>query len=473
MKTLAILFSLVLYCGSVNAQEAFTNNGNLQIHPGASIAGFGNFLNASTSALVNNGSLYVRGSATNNQSSMAIGTGTLYFNGIALQAVNGTQPFRTFNLVTNNTSGITINNNLSVSGAHTYTNGIINTSVTPHYLIYEAGSSYSGDADSRHVNGWVKKIGNTNFSFPVGNGIVIRKAAIESLSGSLEFNAKYEAPTASTSVQLPLISVDPNEYWIINRVNGSGSAQVHMNWDNSKVGFPQYILMDIRAAYYTGGFWTDQGGSATGNVTTTGDITSNSVSSFGSFTMGSISGVIPLQFLGITAQRKGGYNLVEWRTASAISTDHFDIERSEDGVHFKKMGSMVSYNSPSAMSYFFKDVHLTGGTLWYRIRSVDTDDKFKLSPIVWVKEVEQTHPSMYVLNNPAQGSIHLFAPDSYKGRCDYYIVHANGQLMQQGTMAVKGSGNIFIKLDAGISPGVYMLQVKNGQKYFQEKIMVR
>jgi len=406
---------------------------------------------------------------------MAVGSGTLFLNGTVAQAMNGAQPFRTFNLNTDNSNagGITLNNNLSVSGAHTYTNGIIITSSTPNYLIYEAGSSYSGEADSRHVNGWVKKLGNTDFSFPVGNGTVVRKAAIESLSASLEFNGKYEAPTLNTTnVQLPLLLVDPYEYWIINRVDASGSALIHLNWDASKVIFPQYVLTAIRVGYYTGGLWTNQGGSATGNVNTTGDITSNSVSAFGSFTFASVDYMIPLQFLGITAMRKTNYNLVEWRTASAVNTDHFDIERSENGRDFQKIGSTVGINSPSVLVHSFNDVQLVPGTLWYRVRSVDIDGKYKLSSVVSVSD-QQTNQSMYVLNNPARGSIHLFAPDSYKGQCDYYITSTSGQMIQKGSVTVQGAGNVFIKLDPHIVQGVYILNIKNDKKHFQERLLVR
>ena len=468
---------ILLFCsGFAVAQQPVSNSGNLRIHTGGSLTSFGNFTNGSAGVLVNNGTLDVKGDLSNNEASMSVGTGTLHLSGSIAQAVNGSAPFRTFNLVTNNSTsgGITLNNNLTVSGAHSFVDGIITTSVTPNYLVYEAGSSYSGDGDGQHVNGWVKKLGNTDFSFPVGNGIVIRKAAIESLSGSLEFNALYLPTTPDpTNMNSPLVLVDPNEYWVINRVNGSGSSQIHLNWDNSKVAFPQYVLNSIRVAHQDAGIWTDRGGSATGDINTTGDITSGTVSAFGNFTFGSTQFLIPLQFLGITAQRKVGYNLVEWKTADAFNTDRFEIERSEDGLHFQKIGTMSSINSNSVLTYTFRDIHLTGGTLWYRIRSVDVDGKYKLSSVVTVREQPVGSGTMYVLNNPARGSIQLYAPESYKGACDYYLRNAGGQLIQKGTLTVNGAGNISIKLDAGIVQGVYLLQVKKDKQQFQERILVQ
>jgi hypothetical protein len=80
---------------------------------------------------------------------------------------------------------------------------------------------------------------------------------------------------------------------------------------------------------------------------------------------------------------------------------------------------------------------------------------------------------MYILNNPAHGSIHLFAPESYKGQSDYYLTSTSGQLMQKGTITINNAGNIYIKLDAGISQGVYLLVIKNDRQYFQERVLIR
>lgn len=473
MKRIITQSILLLLGGYLQGQQTFSNTGNLHIHTGTTVSGMGDFNNSATGSFVNNGSLYIHGNLVNSQASMLPGSGTLYLNGSSTQTISGTQPFHTFNLITNNASGITLSNNLHVNGAHTFTAGIITTSATPNYLVYEAGSSYSGDGDGAHVNGWVKKLGNTDFAFPVGNGTVIRKAAIESLSGSLEFNARYQAPNPTyLSVLMPLVVSDRYEFWNINRVSASGSALVHLNWDNSKVVFPPYVLSAIRVANYAGGLWTDRGGSATGDINTIGDVTSNSTSAFGNFTFASLEFMIPLEFLGITAQRKTGYNLVEWKTADATNTHHFEVERSDDGLSFKSIGTLGSYNSPLVMNYSFKDVEQTNDRVWYRVRSVDIDGQYKLSSVVSVNALKQGSQQMFVLNNPAHGSIQLYAPDSYRGDCDYYLNTTSGQTIQKGKLRVTGVGNISIKLNPGITQGVYILQIKNTSQQFQERILI-
>jgi hypothetical protein len=43
MKKIVIQIALLLFCVYANAQDAITNNGNLQIHTGASIGGVWKF----------------------------------------------------------------------------------------------------------------------------------------------------------------------------------------------------------------------------------------------------------------------------------------------------------------------------------------------------------------------------------------------------------------------------------------------
>ena len=187
MKSIHIVSIALLLYYSSNSQTAATNTGVLYISTNTDIFYAGSDFTNTSTLLTNNGQLYVKGNFTNNAIPATVGTGTLYLNGTSTQSVSGSATFKTFNLNTNNTTGITLNNNLSVSGTHTFVAGNIASSATPNYLIYEAGSSHTGSSDAAHVTGWVKKYGNTAFTFPVGNGTYSRDIAINNLSTSIGF----------------------------------------------------------------------------------------------------------------------------------------------------------------------------------------------------------------------------------------------------------------------------------------------
>jgi hypothetical protein len=473
MKNRIYVLGLLLLTQFAEAQTAVTNTGILYLSTSSDIFHIsGDFTNNSGAALTNNGNLYVKGNLTNNQSSMAIGSGTLYLNGTSGQTVSVGQIFKTYNLVTNS-SGVTLNNDLSVSNTHTFTAGIITTSSTPNYLIYEAGSSYSGDDDTKYVNGWVKKIGNTNFTFPVGDGNHERTIGLN-ISASSEYNAKYATSTPNINIsdlQAPLVSIDPNEYWIIGQISGS-SATVALNWDNPKVAFPPWQIADIRVASYDGSQWIDVGGTASGNVTTQGDITSGNVSSFGRFTFGSVTFPLPLTLVNFSAKYMGSYTALSWITVDEQNVNHFTVERSDDGNHFYSIAQLAARNSGNSEIYSTGDNAPINHIAYYRLRMVDIDAKEKLSKVVVITVLNKDN-SLTLVGNPVHNKIALLASYDLNGLFNYTISNMSGQILQQDILTIQRGGRYEFSLKENILSRIYSLAVSNKQQSFHYTVVVK
>ncbi len=472
MKKAIIQITFLFSCGYATAQTGITNTGNLQIYSDASVSGFSNFTNSSAGNLINNGSLYVKGDITNSQSSMSAGTGTLYLDGSAAQTISGTQVFKTYNLVTNNTAGFTLNNNLSVSGTHTYTAGMITTSATPNYMIYEAGSSYTGSSDARHVNGWVKKMGSSNFTFPVGNAIYERSIALTNLTASGEFTIRHNGPTTPNRYALynPLVYVDSAEYWTINKISGA-AAQVAMNWDHSKIPFPNLMVSDIRVAHFDGIFWRGIGGTATGSALTTGNVTSTSVSAFNrNFTFGSVSYTLPLKIISFTAGRMTDYTKLNWTIGSEMNVANYELQRSDDGISFYTIHVHLPYNRNGTEFYSYDDRKILNGTAFYRLKINNLSSQVNYSHIVTVS-ANTAGKEFYVITNPVTTNIDLYAGAALKGLYNYTIINTAGQLVQAGTLEIKNAGAYSIYLNPTIVAGAYILVVKNETTQLQKMII--
>jgi autotransporter-associated beta strand protein len=427
-------------------------------------------IDAGTTFTATSGNLHITGNFSNS-GTFVHNSGAVTLDGTSTQTIGGTAAIPLFNLVTNNTAGFTLNNDLSVSGTHTFTNGIITTSATPHYLIYEAGSSYTGNSNTRHVNGWVRKAGTTAFTFPVGNGTVERTIAISNLSAASVFNARYAGATTNTgNVTPPLVAVDPNEYWNVNQVSG-GSAQVALNWDNSKIAFPSYTLSDIRVANYTAGNWASIGGSATGTVSSTGTITSSSVGSFGAFTFGTISGSLPVHWVQFSARLSNGHALLSWTVADETAVDHYEVQRSDDGNTFYSTGRVTARNVPALQSYHYTDSLAIKDVAYYRIRSVDKDGKANLSKIATISD-RLLAANYFKVTSPARGSIAFTAGPRHHGVYTYKLITTGGQTIQQGRVLLTNGGYYTIPLATPVVRGVYILQVQHGSFRHIQRIFV-
>jgi hypothetical protein len=472
-----VFFSILLFCCLLICKQGYTqvdlyNTGTLYSSNSSDILYInGNFTNTSSATLTNSGSLYVRLDLSNSQASMAVGTGTLYLNGTTSQSVSGTQTFKTYHLNTNNSSGITLNNNLSVSGTHTFASGLIVTSATPNYLVYEAGSSYTGDNDSRHVNGWVKKYGTTNFVFPVGNATYERTAAISNLSASSEINCHYyiNSPNVANFLS-PLVLVQDREYWQIDKISG-GTAQVTLNWNSSKVALHNILLTDIVVAHYTGGNWTDVGTTATGNPLTTGSVTSNAVSSFSPFTFGYKSIPVPLKLTSFTGERRSGVSFLHWITMNEENVSHFEVQRSDDGSAYRTIGAVPARNLQYQQYYDYEDNSSIQGIAYYRIKSDDVDGKFTYSRIVALTENEFNSGSFVVLN-PVRSVMTVFNKTGKDGLFDYRLLTAAGQLVLSGNVKMQLNGNAVLPLPSQTAAGIYVLELSNANTQFRQKILV-
>ena len=470
-KKLLFIGTFMLVSEACLTQPGFRNAGNFQVHTGASISIGGDVENSSSATLLNNGNLYIKGNLTNHQPLMQPGTGTLFLSGSTAQSVSGLESFKTNNLVSDNSSGITLNNNLSVFGVHNFINGLISTSSTPNYLIYETGSSYTGSADSRHVSGWVKKIGTSDFIYPVGNGTYLRPVAMSNLSGSAEFNCQYFSTTQNIyDLWSPLVQVKANEYWQVDKISG-GTAQITLNWDNSKVPMDNIDLADILSAEYNGSDWESKGGTASGNISTTGSVTSASINTFGEMTLGYKSFPVPLKLLSFSGQRNNSISYLNWVTENEFNVDRIEVQRSYDAASFITIGTRQARNSGNRELYSYDDPSIYQGIAYYRLRSVDFDGTFCYSKIVALSDNSFVNTDFVVLN-PARYVITIFNKTVEQGIFTYRLINSTGQTVLQGNLNFESGGNAVIKLPSQVASGSYHLELKNKNIRFTRQVLV-
>jgi hypothetical protein len=460
MKTKLLFSGLLFLATTGHSQIALTNTGVLYIKTSSDVFyNAGDFANTSSGSLTINGSLYLKGNI-NNDASINIGTGTVFINGAVAQTISGTQPFNVYNLTTNNPAGIQLNTDLSIAGAHSFVSGIITTSSTPNFVIYESGSSYADASDARHVNGWVKKIGSTDFIFPTGNGTYLREIGLQNLSAASEFNVQYSGPSFNpSSVQYPIVSVNPGEHWTINEVAG-GNAKVQLDWDSSKVPFPNYVVSDLRAAVYSGAQWTNAGGTASGSVATNGTVVSNSLSSFGRVTIGSISFPLPLKFVAFSAVKENTSVKLKWQTANEEGVRGYEVQRSLEGSSFVTVATINATNRDQQW-YQFVDATSPSLRLYYRIKANNLDGKSTFTKVIMV--TSENIRKIQLVNNPVSGFIQLVTQNVPKSVYTYRIFNSIGQVCKQGSFICEGSSLITISIDH-ISPGQYNLLIVNGDQ---------
>jgi parallel beta-helix repeat protein len=138
---------------------------------------------------------------------------------------------------------------------------------------------------------------------------------------------------------------------------------------------------------------------------------------------------------------------LSWATATEQDADRFEIQRSNDGISFEKIGTLSALgHSSHPQNYHFWDKKPMQGYNYYRLQQVDFDEKFSLSNIV---KVDWTSFNINVFPNPA-ADIFEIRPDFGWERA--LLRNALGQVVKTFYSAEKTT------LD-GLPYGVYSLEI--------------
>lgn len=94
---------------------------------------------------------------------------------------------------------------------------------------------------------------------------------------------------------------------------------------------------------------------------------------------------LPVTITQFNGQAKNNGNQLSWTTATELNSSHFDIEKSDDGNLFKKIGSVQSKGSNTRQQYYLFTDNAAGNTiLYYRLKLVDNNGHFEYSKTIRV-----------------------------------------------------------------------------------------
>ena len=303
------------------------------------------------------------------------------------------------NLTINNsritTPQATLGGNVFVKGTLSLTDGEVLTT-SGNLLTLAAGATVSGGSINSFVDGPLKKIGNTDFEFPVGDNNFWQPIAIANLTGNAatEFTAQYLEQTPTDNLNLK--SADPNgdmnnisglEYWEVSNTGTASNADVTLYWKD-QVRSDIDDAADLQIAHYTGSEWENLGQSSI-NFANPGSITVTGVSSFSPFTFGSLSNLVnalPVELVSFTGTSKENSIQLNWQTASELNNDYFEVQKSVDGDEFAKIGSVDGIGSSTAINkYTFTDFEAMEGIQYYRLKQLDFNGDFQYFKTILVR----------------------------------------------------------------------------------------
>ncbi|MEO5999222.1 MAG: T9SS type A sorting domain-containing protein [Chitinophagaceae bacterium] len=191
----------------------------------------------------------------------------------------------------NNSKGIILSSPLKLSYKLLLTEGTLKTSLSNLLTISDNGIA-SGGSEASFIDGPVKKIGDDDFEFPVGKQGDYAPVKITGSGGAVTdeclaeyFLANPELAFGPTFENPPVVRISKLEYWSVERLSGSSSKNISVfvgKYSNA-TDLAKLVLVRWDAGNH---IWKNEGNTFYLGIAI-GTITSNDVSSFGAFTIGS------------------------------------------------------------------------------------------------------------------------------------------------------------------------------------------
>ncbi|MFN8243855.1 MAG: Ig-like domain-containing protein [Ferruginibacter sp.] len=140
--------------------------------------------------------------------------------------------------------------------------------------------------------------------------------------------------------------------------------------------------------------------------------------------------VLPLTLIDFSGKLNGAQVDLNWKTAQEMNTDHFEVERSTDGINFTQIGKVAARGSLSSVTnYNMVDPIPVKGMNYYRLKILDKDGTYEYSKIVMIRIDNNIELITQVRPNPFTGKVDVYLSLSHNTQVDFRFVDISGRVV--------------------------------------------
>jgi hypothetical protein len=168
-----------------------------------------------------------------------------------------------------------------------------------------------------------------------------------------------------------------------------------------------------------------------------------------------------------------GHANLFWNTSQEDELVHFDIEKSIDGINFNRIGTVNSYaNYVSEINHYsFIDPLEFAGKALYRIVIINDRGEKKYSRTIQLTD-EHIEFGLRNIVNPFRNDLSFEVITTSNAKIDVSLIDMFGKTVKSKAYSVySGVNSISIANTDRLSPGIYIMQVKNKDITINNKVL--
>ncbi|MBC6991285.1 right-handed parallel beta-helix repeat-containing protein [Hymenobacter sp. BT491] len=455
-------------------------------------------LNAATTASVTNN--VILGTATQNASADGIqvlgGTtgasitgNTLSSNrGYGLEFISGANTSNTVsgNIIRSNGAGIAI---AAGSGNTFSTNtitgnagdGIVALSGTFNNVFSQNAISTNGDlgidlsATTTATGDGVSKNADSKTTTSGANSLLNFPIVTQAVTNATNLEIAGYAPAGST-IELFVASADASNFgegftFITSQIEGSTSdgAKNARSYSGLINGIDQGSETNASAFYFVIPLSTlsaaQRAALTTGSpkVTATATKSGTGTSEFSGLTTVGVNKPLPVELALFEVKAARFDAQLKWQTATEKNNDHFEVERSFDGITFEKVANVRGNGTTSEVStYAFTDANVAQkhlGTVYYRLKQVEASGSAQYSLVRTTAFTQQPAASAELYPNPATTTSTLDLAFLPAGTYQVVLVDMTGRTVSSNSTTASLPYTLNVQ---ALPKGTYMVIIRGG-----------
>jgi hypothetical protein len=199
-------------------------------------------------------------------------------------------------------------------------------------------------------------------------------------------------------------------------------------------------------------------------------------SRFGCFSFPTVQ-TLPVQLGSFSGTRLPALSSLYWQTELELGFSHFELERSATGGDFETIQNLNGKGGSGQQQYQYNDYGAAGfrSTLYYRLKMVDKNGKAAYSNVIALRTADADNTGITITPNPATsgGQVNLRLTAEANGQARILVFSSTGKLVvQQYARTSPGVNTISIANAAQLQPGVYLVQVTDGGKVYNSRLVL-
>jgi hypothetical protein len=181
-------------------------------------------------------------------------------------------------------------------------------------------------------------------------------------------------------------------------------------------------------------------------------------------TVQAMPSLMPLQVLDIGAKVINKNVQLLWTVSSNEDAKGFEVERSDEGGEYKKIGGRLSVGNAGTVSYEFVDAMPRKNIAYtYRVKTIAKDGTFSYSELSTAK-VDDVIIRCKLKQNPVRNSIDAEVISADGGQLHISVFTNFGQKMFSETTNVSAGTNHLSFPSQNLLPGIHRLVLETGSE---------